>query len=81
MRDALNATGKPIVHSIHWNYDTIAGPGCAENVDCPLPDTANFWRVGGDISPSWPSVLRLLDTGAVQAAAAGPAFFWFSQKV
>ena len=41
MRDALNATGVPMVHSIHWNYADVAGPGCATNVDCPLPQTAS----------------------------------------
>jgi len=72
MRDALNATGKPIVHSIHWNYKDVHGPGCTEGEDCPLPGTANMWRVGGDIGPQWDSVLRLVDTSQENAAAAGP---------
>lgn len=72
MRDALGKTGVPMVHSIHWNYADTPGPGCQRGVDCPLPATANMWRVGGDIGPSWGSVLRLLDINANHSAVAGP---------
>ena len=72
MRDALNATGKTMVHSIHWNYGDTPGPGCARGVDCPLPAVANMWRVGNDIRPQWDSVLKLIDTDAGHASAAGP---------
>lgn len=72
MRDALGKTGVPMVHSIHWNYADTPGPGCQRGVDCPLPATANMWRVGGDIGPSFGSVLRLLDINANHSAAAGP---------
>jgi hypothetical protein len=72
MRDALGKTGVPMVHSIHWNYDDTPGPDCPRGVDCPLPKTANMWRVGGDIGPNWGSVLRLLDINANQSAAAAP---------
>ena len=41
-------------------------------VDCPLPSTANMWRVGGDIGPNFGSVLRLLDIDEAHAQAAGP---------
>jgi hypothetical protein len=40
MRDALAALGRPIVHSIHWNYDTINAPGCAADESCPLPNVS-----------------------------------------
>lgn len=72
MRDALNATGKHIVHSIHWNYGDTPAPGCDRGVDCPLPKVSNMWRIGGDIRPSFDSVLRLVDTDKDHAAAAGP---------
>lgn len=73
MRDALNKTGQSIVHSIHWNYEDVAGPGCAQNIDCPLPDTANMWRIGGDIRPDFESgVLRLIDIDTPHASQAHP---------
>lgn len=72
MRDALNATGVPMVHSIHWNYDDTPGPGCDRGADCPLPDTANMWRIGGDIGPKWSSVLRLIDLNTGMSASAAP---------
>jgi len=73
MRDALAVYDRPIVHSIHWNYANVPGPGCAKGVDCPLPKTANMWRIGGDIGPTFGNgVLRLLDIDADHAAAAAP---------
>ena len=72
MRDALNATGKPMVHSIHWSFSDTPGPNCSKGVDCPLPDLANMWRVGGDIKAGWGSVLRLIDIDQGHAAKAGP---------
>jgi hypothetical protein len=73
MRDALNATGTRMVHSVHWNYGDTTGPGgCAHGADCPLPDVANMWRIGGDINAGWGSVLKLIDTETGHAAAAGP---------
>lgn len=73
MRDALAALERPVVHSIHWNSDAVPGPNCALGVDCPMPDTANMWRIGGDIGPVFTKgVLRLLDADAKHAAAAGP---------
>lgn len=72
MRDALNATGRPMVHSIHWNYGDTPGPGCEKSVDCPLPATANMWRIGGDIKANWASVLRLVDIDEGHEGGAGP---------
>lgn len=73
LRDALIATGVPMAYSIHWNYaDPVGGPGCAEGVDCPLPLTANMWRVGGDIGPNWGSVLRLVDINTGHSVGASP---------
>jgi len=72
MRDALNATGKIIAYSIHWNYKNTKGPTCAKDVSCPLPLTANMWRIGGDIGPKWGSILRLIDIDTPLAANATP---------
>jgi alpha-galactosidase len=72
MRDALNRTGKPITYSIHWNYKNTKGPTCEQGVSCPLPATANMWRIGGDIGPKWSSVLGLIDIDTPLAANAGP---------
>ena len=48
MRDALKATGRPIVYSIHYEPEQ------------PIPDwypqVANLWRTTGDIFDSWFSV-------------------------
>jgi len=48
------------------------GPGCDRGVDCPLPETANMWRIGGDIGPNWGSVLRLIDINTGHGAGAAP---------
>ena len=73
MRDALAAAGAstPITYSIHWNTNDVPGPGCVEGANCPLPETANMWRIGNDISPKWSSILRLIDLDPGHEAAAG----------
>ena len=58
LRDALNATGRPITYSVHWNYGIKPSP----SGQIPLPQLANMWRVGDDIRPEWDSILRLIDT-------------------
>lgn len=56
MRDALNATGRPIVYSIHG----LIG----------VPAVANLWRTTGDISNSWESIVqRALDNDNNRASA------------
>ena len=47
MRDALNATGRPIVYSVHSSVT----PGTMQ------PSLANFWRTGPDIGSSYEQVL------------------------
>ena len=47
MRDALNATGRPIVYSVHSSVT----PGTMQ------PSLANFWRTGPDIGASYEQVL------------------------
>ena len=55
-RDAINATGRPMVHSI-----------CAEGYDHVWTwgmETGNMWRVAGDIQDGWLNVLRNVDQSA-----------------
>lgn len=74
MRDALRATGRPILYSIN--------PGNGQNDLCPpstcaldLPGIANLWRIGFDIDTQWSSWLRLIDENANLYAFAGPGHF------
>jgi len=64
MRDALNATGRPIFFSIcNWGWDhpeTWAGP------------VGNSWRTTTDINDGWHSVLSLLDKNDGLYPYAGP---------
>jgi alpha-galactosidase len=64
MRDALAATGRPIVYSI-----------CEWGVNEPwtwAPDVGNLWRTTGDISDNWTSLKSIVDQNAPLHAAAGP---------
>jgi alpha-galactosidase len=63
-RDALAATGRPIVLSIctwgeqnPWDWGRGAG---------------HLWRTTGDIADRWPSVLRIIRENVVRAYAGGP---------
>jgi len=48
MRDALNATGRPILYSIcSWGTDNVGAWGA---------QVGNSWRTTGDISDNWDSV-------------------------
>ncbi|MER5360254.1 NPCBM/NEW2 domain-containing protein [Streptomyces sp. NPDC002785] len=64
MRDALAATGRPIVYSIcEWGENKPwewAG------------DVGNLWRTTGDINDSWGSMLSIMKQNLPLAAAAGP---------
>jgi alpha-galactosidase len=63
MRDALAATGRPIVYSLsEW--------GTNRPQDW-APATGNLWRTTGDISANWASITSRLDTNAQVAWAAG----------
>ncbi len=78
MRDALRATGRPIVYSINPGN----GPGdlCPPNAKPPdgsscgldLPNVANMWRIGFDINASWSSITGLIDQDAPLSRYAGP---------
>lgn len=64
MRDALAATGRPIVYSIcEWGQNKPwewAG------------ELGNLWRTTGDINDSWGSMLSIMKQNLPLAAAAGP---------
>ncbi|MEU6593623.1 NPCBM/NEW2 domain-containing protein [Streptomyces sp. NPDC046881] len=64
MRDALKATGRPIVYSIcEWG----------ENKPWEwAADVGHLWRTTGDISDSWSSMLSILKQNLPLAPHAGP---------
>ena len=64
MRDALNATGRPIYFSMcEWGYEDPA---------TWASDVANSWRTTGDIFPRWNVITKLLDTNDRFHEYAGP---------
>ncbi|CAF2108218.1 unnamed protein product [Rotaria magnacalcarata] len=64
MRDALNATGRPIFYSLcEWGVDTPA---------LWAADVGNSWRTAGDISDTWESMISTMDINNQFADAAGP---------
>jgi alpha-galactosidase len=63
-RDALAATGRPIVLSIcTWGEQNPWDWG---------NDTGHLWRTTGDIADRWPDVLQIIRENAVRAYAGGP---------
>jgi alpha-galactosidase len=74
MRDALRATGRPIVYSI--NPGNGASDLCPPNTcTLTLVSIANMWRIGFDINASWASVTSLIDQDAALSSFAGPGHF------
>ncbi|WP_405690029.1 NPCBM/NEW2 domain-containing protein [Streptomyces sp. NBC_00057] len=64
MRDALAATGRPIVYSIcEWGENKPWGWA---------GEIGNLWRTTGDIDDSWGSMLSIMKRNLPLAAAAGP---------
>jgi alpha-galactosidase len=64
MRDALKATGRPIVYSI-----------CEWGTNDPWlwgKDVGHLWRTTGDINDSWSSVLSIIQQNLPLAEFAGP---------
>jgi alpha-galactosidase len=65
MRDALNATDRPILFSMcDWG---VADPWLGWG-----KEVGNSWRTTEDIAPNWPSVLANLDNTVGLAKYAGP---------
>ncbi|EFN54618.1 hypothetical protein CHLNCDRAFT_35902 [Chlorella variabilis] len=68
MRDALNATGRPIVYSL-----------CEWGVMEPhlwAPQVGNSWRTTEDIRPWWDSIVKTLDYNVGLSRFAGPHLGW-----
>jgi alpha-galactosidase len=64
VRDALLASGRPIVFSIcEWGENRPWEWG---------PQTGNLWRSTGDISDNWNSLLSIVNLSMQHASAAGP---------
>ncbi|MET1072756.1 MAG: hypothetical protein ABWY11_08955 [Umezawaea sp.] len=64
MRDALTATGRPIVFAVcNWGIDSVRVWG---------PSTGNSWRTTGDITDDWGSVMAILDAQPSWAARSRP---------
>jgi len=64
MRDALAASGRPILFSIsEWGQNQPWAWA---------PRVGNQWRTTGDITDDWAAMLAVMDANAAHAAAAGP---------
>ncbi|NUO97965.1 MAG: alpha-galactosidase [Nonomuraea sp.] len=64
MRDALAATGRPIVYSLcNWGQENVWTWG--------MP-VGNSWRTTGDIAANWNSVMGILDQQVGLEAYSGP---------
>ena len=74
MRDALRATGRPIVYSINPYNGSTCVPTGAHTSTCglDLASIANMWRVSADIKATWNDVIRIIDIEAPLSAYAGP---------
>mmetsp|Transcript_19952 Transcript_19952/g.55463 ORF Transcript_19952/g.55463 Transcript_19952/m.55463 type:complete len:513 (-) Transcript_19952:397-1935(-) len=67
MRDALNATGKPILYSMcEWGR---------EHPSVWATPVGNSWRTTADIEPAWASVMDILLQNDAWAQYAGPGGF------
>ncbi|WP_050375013.1 glycoside hydrolase family 27 protein [Streptomyces acidiscabies] len=64
MRDALAATGRPILYSLcNWGQDNVWTWGA---------DVGNSWRTTGDISANFSSMLSIFHSNVGLASYAGP---------
>ncbi|WP_225851349.1 glycoside hydrolase family 27 protein, partial [Streptomyces sp. HPF1205] len=64
MRDALNATGRPILFSLcNWGQENVWTWGA---------NVGNSWRTTGDINASWSSMLSIFHSNVGLASYAGP---------
>eukprot|EP01044_Picomonas_judraskeda_P006362 COSAG03_NODE_631_length_6620_cov_2.507898_2_plen_360_part_00 len=66
-RDAVNATGRPMVLNIKFDVEPEGFSAAA--------DVANTWRVGRDVRPVWSDVVRLIDIVAPLAHLSHPGGF------
>ncbi|EWM26302.1 melibiase family protein [Nannochloropsis gaditana] len=67
MRDALNATGRPVLYSMcEWGLDN---PGAW------APAVSNLWRTTPDIRDEWSSVMEIVEINGRRWRYAGPGGF------
>lgn len=67
-QDALNATGKHVVHSIHTHW-THTGKA-SELGPADSPPLANLWRTTNDIKNNWAAIIDRAETNNAYAALA-----------
>jgi len=74
MRDALRATGRPIIYSINPYNGNTCDPTGAQTSTCGLDllSIANLWRIGADIKATWGDITRLIDIDVSLSPYAGP---------
>jgi alpha-galactosidase len=74
MRDALRATGRPIVYSINPGNGSGCPPTGPTTSTCGLnlASIANLWRIAFDINASWSSITGIIDQDAPLSLYAGP---------
>ena len=79
MRDALNASGRPIFFSNEYPAAVENYPNNQRNATWmvkthakELPALANMWRISHDIGPSWKSIINNLDGDEPWAEFAAP---------
>jgi alpha-galactosidase len=74
MRDALRATGRPILYSINPYDGNTCVPTGAHTSTCglDLAGIANMWRISADIKATWNDIIRIVDIEASLSAYAGP---------
>ncbi|KAK9799718.1 hypothetical protein WJX73_003682 [Symbiochloris irregularis] len=65
MRDALNATGRPILYA-------MVSRGMRPLSGAALLQVGNSWRTTADIAPNWDAMLRCLDNTVGLSRFAGP---------
>ncbi|WP_026928883.1 lectin [Glycomyces tenuis] len=64
MRDALAATGRPILYSLcNWGQENVVSWGA---------EVGNSWRTTGDITDDWSSVMSILDAQVGKESYSGP---------
>jgi alpha-galactosidase len=67
MRDALEASGRNIYYAMcNWGQDSVWTWGLA---------TGNSWRVSGDVTDTWSSVVSIASSNQALAQYAGPGGF------
>jgi alpha-galactosidase len=70
---ALNATGRPMVHSVKGPCGRVDENGVCSPANAS--SIANLRRTSGDVNDNWASVERIVNDAAQVAALSSPGFF------